>query len=81
VLTARFIEDLQHWAATDAKVVSKLLELVDAIRRDPFAGVGKPEPLKGLGPGIWSRRINLEHRLLYRVEGKVVYLLQGRHHY
>jgi toxin YoeB len=81
VLTARFLEDLRHWAATDAKMVGKLLELVDAVRRDPFEGIGKPEPLRGLGAGVWSRRINLEHRLVYQVEGQTVYLLQGRHHY
>lgn len=81
MLTARFIEDLRHWATADARMAGKLLELVDAVRRDPFAGIGKPEPLRGLGAGVWSRRINLEHRLVYQVEGKVVYLLQGRHHY
>jgi toxin YoeB len=62
-------------------VTSKLLELVEAVRRDPFAGIGKPEPLKALGPGIWSRRITAEHRLVYRVETGCIYLLQGRHHY
>ena len=54
---------------------------LEAVRRDPFAGIGKPEPLKWLGPGVWSRRITAEHRLVYRVEGEFIYLLQGRHHY
>jgi toxin YoeB len=62
-------------------VARKLTELLEAVRRDPFEGIGKPEPLKRLGPGIWSRRITAEHRLVYRVEGKFIYLLQGRHHY
>ena len=81
VVHARFLDDLRYWTATDPKMAAKLLELVDAVRRDPFGGIGKPEPLRGLGAGVWSRRINLEHRLIYQVEGKVVYLLQGRHHY
>jgi toxin YoeB len=80
-MNRRFLEDLQHWTRTNAKVASKLLELVDAVRRDPFSGLGKPEPLKAFGPGVWSRRINAEHRFLYRVDAGCIYLLQGRYHY
>lgn len=76
-----FLDDLRYWIATDRKVAAKLTELLEAIRRDPFGGIGKPEPLKELGAGIWSRRITLEHRLVYRVEGEFIYLLQGRGHY
>lgn len=62
-------------------MAGKLTQLMEAIRRDPFKGIGKPEPLRQLGAGIWSRRITLEHRLVYRAEGECIYLLQGRYHY
>ena len=52
VLTARFIEDVRYWAVTDAKMAGKLVELEDTVRHDPFTGIGKPEPLKGLGAGV-----------------------------
>lgn len=80
VITARFLADLRHGGTTDVKTLKKLLELVDAVRRDPFGGLGKPEALKGQR-GTWSRRITGEHRLLYRVVGQDVHLLQGRYHY
>jgi len=51
------------------------------VRRDPFGGIGKPEPLKGLGPGVWSRRITQEHRLVYLVDAGRVDFLQARYHY
>ncbi len=63
-----FLEDLAHWVATDRKVALRILELVEAIRRDPFDGIGKPEPLRHFGSGICSRRITQEHRLVYRVK-------------
>ncbi|MBV9490906.1 MAG: Txe/YoeB family addiction module toxin [Verrucomicrobia bacterium] len=81
ILDADFLDDLRYWTATSAKVAGKLLEPVEAVRRDPFHGIGKPEPLKGLGSGVWSRRITGEHRFVYRVEGDCIYLLQGRYHY
>ena len=59
-----FLEDLGHWVATDRKIALRVLELVEAIRWDPFDGIGKPEPLRHLGSGIWSRRITQEHRLV-----------------
>jgi toxin YoeB len=62
-----FLEDLAFWVSTNRKVALKVLELVEAIRRDPFEGVGKPEPLRHLGEGVWSRRITQEHRLVYKV--------------
>jgi len=58
-----------------------LLELVEAVLRDPFEGIGKPEPLKYLGPGFWSRRLTDEHRLVYRVLDERVDFLQARYHY
>jgi len=58
-----------------------VLDLVEAVIRDPFAGVGKPEPLKHLGGGVWSRRITEEHRLVYRVTAERIDFLQARYHY
>jgi toxin YoeB len=60
-LDADFLDDLRYWAATEAKILRRLLDLMEAVHRDPFAGIGKPEPLKAIGPGVWSRRITLEH--------------------
>ena len=77
----RFVADLRHWARAQPRLVGKVLDLVESVRRDPYAGIGKPEPLKHLGSGFWSRRITDEHRLLYRVEGTVVTLLAARGHY
>ncbi len=74
-------EDLGHWVATDRKTALRVLELVEAIRRDPFDGIGKPEPLRHLGSGIWSRRITQEHRLVYRVKDDRILFAQARYHY
>ena len=76
-----FIEDLQYWVATDRRTAKRLLELVQAVLREPFAGIGKPEPLKYLGGGVWSRRITAEHRCVYLVKPDRVEFLQGRFHY
>ena len=76
-----FLEDLFFWVSTDRKVALKVLELVEAIRRDPFDGLGKPEPLRHLGEGVWSRRITLEHRLVYKVSGNQLLFAQERFHY
>jgi toxin YoeB len=76
-----FLDDLAHWVATDRKIALKVLELVEAIRRDPFEGIGKPEPLRHLGSGIWSRRITQEHRLVYRVKDDRILFAQARYHY
>lgn len=76
-----FLEDLSHWVATDRKVALKVLALVEDIRRDPFQGIGKPEPLRHLGSGVWSRRIACEHRLVYRVSDERLMFAQARYHY
>ena len=76
-----FLEDLRYWARTDRKAAVRVLDLVLNVLRDPFAGLGKPEPLKYLGPGLWSRRIDLEHRLVYLVREARVDFLQARYHY
>ena len=81
VFHPEFREDLRYWVATDRKVALRALELVEAVLRDPFTGPGKPEPLKHLLAGAWSRRITEEHRLVYLVQGRRIDFLQGRYHY
>jgi toxin YoeB len=81
IVDPNFIEDLRYWTDPHAKTASKILELVETIRRDPFKGIGKPEPLKSLGAGIWSRRITQEHRIVYRIDNGRIYFLQCRYHY
>ena len=81
VFQPEFIDDLKHRVATDRKVALRLIALVEAILRDPFAGIGKPEPLKYLAPNTWSRRITQEHRLVYLVRDERIDFLQARYHY
>lgn len=77
--------DYQHWARTDAKTLLRINDLIEAARRTPFQGPGKPEALKGDLAGFWSRRITQEHRLVYRVSGKGaeqrIEVAACRHHY
>jgi len=81
LFTPAFLEDLRWWVKTDRKVALRILDLLDAVLRDPFAGIGKPEPLKHLGVGTWSRRITQEHRLVYSVGAERIDFLQARYHY
>jgi toxin YoeB len=81
IVDRNFLEDLTYWVSTDHKTAGKILDLVEAIRRDPFAGIGKPEPLRNLGSGVWSRRITQEHRLVYKVTDHRIFLAQARYHY
>jgi len=79
-------EEFSHWITTDMGMVVKIRELLADIRRNPFQGIGKPEPLKYDLKGCWSRRISGEHRLVYKVEGKKgkdqkCYIIQCRFHY
>ena len=74
-------QDLRFWAETDRKTALRVLELVEAVLRDPFGGIGKPEPLKYVLAGCWSRRITQEHRLVYRVSQNRIDFLQARYHY
>ena len=76
-----FREDLKHWVKTHRKIALKTLELVEAIIRNPFEGIGKPEPLKYLAPGTWSRRLTQEHRIVYFVSKDRIDFLQARYHY
>jgi len=76
-----FLEDLRYWVETDRRVALRALDLVEAVLRDPFQGIGKPEPLKYLASGTWSRRLTQEHRLVYLVRTDRVDFLQARYHY
>ena len=81
VFHPEFLEDLKFWVKTDRKTALRILKLVEAVLRQPFAGLGKPEPLKYLAAGAWSRRITQEHRLVYLVKSDRVEFLQARYHY
>ena len=81
VFQPEFREDLRYWVETDRKTALRIFQLIEAVMRDPFQEIGKPEPLKFLGPGVWSRRITQEHRLVYVVEHDKVYFVQARYHY
>jgi len=76
-----FRRDLRYWVETDRQTASRILDLIEAVLRDPFQGIGKPEPLKFELAGCWSRRITQEHRLVYRVNANRVDFLQARYHY
>jgi toxin YoeB len=81
VFQSEFREDLRYWVETDRRTALRVLTLVEAIMREPFSGIGKPEPLKYLGAGVWSRRITQEHRLVYVVSNDRIDFLQARYHY
>ncbi len=81
VFQPEFIEDLRFWVETDRKMALRAFDLIDAVLRDPFHGIGKPEPLKYLAPGVWSRRLNQEHRMVYLVRDERINFLQARYHY
>lgn len=74
-------EDYLYWQKADKKMLKKINELIKVSIRTPFEGIGKPEPLKSNLSGWWSRRINHEHRLVYRIENNAIYILQCRKHY
>ena len=81
VFHPEFRQDLRFWIETDRKVALRAFELIKGILRDPFTGIGKPEPLKYLLAGCWSRRLTQEHRVVYRVSERRVDFLQARYHY
>jgi toxin YoeB len=74
-------EDYQHWLASDAKLLKRVNLLVRETCRAPFQGIGKPEPLRHLLKGYWSRRITEEHRMVYRVVDGILQIAQLRYHY
>lgn len=81
VFHPEFIEDLRYWVEQDRKIALKALDLVEAVMRQPFEGIGKPEPLKHLLAGAWSRRLTQEHRIVYLVNQTKIDFLQARYHY
>lgn len=81
VFQKEFRQDLQYWVGADRKVALRALDLVEAVLRDPFAGIGKPEPLRHVLAGAWSRRLTQEHRLVYLVRENQIDFLQARYHY
>ena len=74
-------EDYLFWQKTNKKTLKRINILIKAIKREPFEGIGEPEPLKHNWSGYWSRRIDREHRLVYKVEDKTLYIAQCRYHY
>ena len=81
VFSSVFLRDLAHWTRENRRVALRTLRLVDAVLRDPFVGISKPEPLRGELAGHWSRRIDREQRLVYEVRGDRVLFLSARYHY
>ena len=79
--SSRGWEDYVYWQQFDKKILKRINELLRDISRNPYEGIGKPEPLKHALSGFWSRRITDEHRLVYRVEGDVLKVAQARYHY
>ena len=75
------LEHLEDWSKVDLKAVKKIIELINDIRKHPFEGIGKPEPLKHEFKGCWSRRISQEHRLIYRVKSETIEILSCKGHY
>ena len=74
-------EDYEYWINTDKKMVRKINTILKDIKQSPFSGIGKPEPLRYELQGFWSRRINLEHRLVYKIENDDILILSCRFHY
>jgi len=81
VFHTEFREDLGYWVKIDRKVAIRILDIVEAIMQSPFEGIGKPEPLRYLGGGVWSRRITQEHRIVYVVGDDKIDFVQCRYHY
>jgi toxin YoeB len=74
-------DDYRYWQSRDKAVLKRLNRLLEDVLRDPMTGIGKPEPLRHVLAGCWSRRIDDEHRLVYLVDGDDVVILQARYHY
>jgi toxin YoeB len=81
VFHPEFIEDLRYWVEQDRRIALKAFDLIEAILRQPFTGIGKPEPLKHGLANAWSRRLTQEHRIVYLVSHNRVDFLQSRYHY
>ncbi len=74
-------DDYQHWLQTDRRMVLRVNRLIQEVQRDPFGGIGKPEPLRHAMAGWWSRRIDDEHRMVYRIHDDMLQIAQLRYHY
>lgn len=74
-------DDLAYWIDKDRRMALRIVRLIDDIKHSPFEGVGKPEPLRHHLSGYWSRRINEEHRIVYKIEGDELWIAQARYHY
>ena len=81
IFSDRAWEDYLYWQKTDKRMLKKVNELIKDIDRNHYKGIGKPEPLKHIMSGFWSRRINEEHRLVYRIEENAIQIAQIRYHY
>lgn len=81
VFSRHCLDDIEYWVRTDRKIALRLLRLIADTLRDPFQGLGKPEPLRGSLSGLWSRRVTQEHRLVYEITKAGVRFLQARYHY
>jgi len=81
ILAKKAIKDFEYWRKNDKKILKKITILLEDIIGTPFEGKGKPEPLKHELSGCWSRRINSEHRLIYKVENDIIYIIRCRFHY
>jgi toxin YoeB len=81
VFQPEFRQDLRYWVETNPRTALRALSIVEDVLRDPFAGIGKPEPLKYLAEGAWSRRLTEEHRIVYLVRHGQIDFLQARYHY
>ena len=80
IFQPEFLQGLRFWVKSDRAAAIRVLDLVDAVMRDPFEGPGKPEPLKCVLAGCWSRRVTQEHRLVCRVSDEAIDFLQARYH-
>jgi toxin YoeB len=81
VFHPELIEDLRYWVEQDRRIALKAFDIIEAILREPFSGIGKPEPLKYRLAGAWSRRLTQEHRIVYLVSKTRLDFLQARYHY
>ena len=81
VFQPEFREDMRYWVETDRKIALRAFDLIEAIMRDPFTGIGKPEPLRYIVSGAWSRRLTQEHRIVYLVRDDRIDFLQALYHY
>ena len=81
IFQPEFREDLKYWVKTNRKIALRAFDLIESIMKDPFTGIGKPEPLKFILSGAWSRRLTQEHRIVYTVGESRIDFLQCRYHY